>query len=280
MTSFIREAESQQDATFESTSRYASVRTGERDVKLHYHEAGAGNGPTIVLLHDGLGSIGQWRDVPGELYRATGATVMAYERAGHGASTPPPDGPWPADWLHREADVLGDLLDQLDIDAPTLVGHSDGGSIALIAAAHGRCRSAVVLAAHTWVEDLCVGLIQQMRRHRERFTAPLARHHDAPDAVFEAWSGVWVSEDFAAWDIRPLVRSIECPVLVVQGTRDEYATDAQLVETAAAIGANAEMTRVDGGRHVLHHHGPEVVTALGAAFYDEHGSTTPVEQGD
>ena len=117
-----------------------------------------GDGPaSIVLLHDGLGSIGQWRDIPSAVHRSTGVPVMAYERAGHGASNPAPSGPWPADWLHREAAVLDALIEVLGIESPTLVGHSDGGSIALIqAATSGACRSAMVLAAHTWVEDVCV----------------------------------------------------------------------------------------------------------------------------
>lgn len=236
---------------------------------------------SIVLLHDGLGSIGQWRDVPAALHRATGATVMAYERAGHGASTPAPTGPWPADWLHREAKVLIELLDVNGIEAPTLVGHSDGGSIALIAATkRGVCAGAVVLAAHTWVEDICVRSIRDMRSDRDRFVGALARHHDAPDAVFDAWSGVWLGADFAPWDIRPVVSDIECPVLVVQGTHDEYATEAQLLDTVAAIGANAEMVHVDGAHHALHHDRPELVGELVAAFYDQHGSTTSFEQGN
>jgi pimeloyl-ACP methyl ester carboxylesterase len=236
---------------------------------------------SIVLLHDGLGSIGQWRDVPSEIHRETGATVMAYERAGHGASRPAPTGSWPADWLHREAAVLNDLLGALDIEAPTLVGHSDGGSIALIHAANGvACQGVIALAGHTWVEGICVESIQAMRAGRAHFINALGRHHDAPDAVFEAWSGGWVSDDFAFWDIRPLIGAIDCPVIVVQGTRDEYATDAQLTETVTAIGANAEMHRVEGGRHVLHQTRPDLVTALVAAFYDQHGAIAPGDEGN
>jgi pimeloyl-ACP methyl ester carboxylesterase len=236
---------------------------------------------SIVLLHDGLGSIGQWRDVPSEIHRATGATVMAYERAGHGASMPAPTGPWPADWLHREAAVLNDLLGALDIEAPALVGHSDGGSIALIHAATGAaCQSIIALAGHVWVEGICVESIQAMRAGRAHFINALDRHHDAPAAVFEAWSGGWVSDDFASWDIRPLMGAIDCPVLVVQGTQDEYATDAQLTETVAAIGANAEMLRVDGGRTALHQAGPDLVPGLVAAFYYLQGANAPCDEGD
>ena len=73
-----------------------------------------GSGPAeIVMLHDGLGSVRQWRGVPEALHEATGRTVLAYERAGHGSSLPAPEGAWPADWLHREAELLAALLEQV-----------------------------------------------------------------------------------------------------------------------------------------------------------------------
>lgn len=231
----------------------------------------AENAPPIVMLHDGLGSIGQWRDVPAQLCEETGATVVAYERAGHGGSTPAPVGPWPADWLHREAVVLGELLDVLGLDDPLLVGHSDGGSIAFIhAATGGRCLALAALASHTWVEPICTDSIRAMRADSRRWIDRLARSHDAPAAVFEAWSGVWVGDEFATWDIRPLIADVECPVLVAQGTADEYATDAQLTETVEAIGANATLRRIEGVGHILHHQAPTTVVDLIATFHREH----------
>lgn len=230
----------------------------------------------ILLLHDGLGSIGQWRGVPGAIHRATGATVVAYDRAGHGASTPVPDGPWPADWLHREADVLAELLGQQDVRAPLLVGHSDGGSIALLHALAGSSSGTdsiagvVALAPHSWVEPVCVASIAAMRDGPEDIIAGLARHHDAPGPLFEAWSGAWTSDAFAPWDIRPTLGGIARPVLVVQGSADEYATTAQLEQTALAIGDDAETLLIDGVGHVLHHQVPDTVTDLVAAFYDRH----------
>jgi pimeloyl-ACP methyl ester carboxylesterase len=241
-----------------------------------------GNGPIeIVLLHDGLGSISQWRDTPTEISLATGVSVMAYERAGHGASTPVPDGPWSADWLHREAEVLGALLREMDIEQPLLVGHSDGGTTALLhAAGGGACRGVVALAAHSWVEPRCSAAIAEMRRFSDRIVASLAAHHDAPAELFEAWSGAWVSDAFATWDVRPALASITVPTLVVQGDRDEYATDAQLTGTAAAIGANATVMRLAGAGHIIHHEQPAVVTALVAEFYNRIGATAAPTQGD
>jgi pimeloyl-ACP methyl ester carboxylesterase len=241
-----------------------------------------GSGPVeIVLLHDGLGSISQWRDTPAEIAAASGVAVVAYERAGHGASTPIPDGPWPADWLHREAEVLGALLREMDIEQPLLVGHSDGGTTALLhAAGAGVCRGVVALAAHSWVELRCSEAIVRMRRSSDRIVAGLAPHHDAPAELFEAWSSTWVSDAFATWDVRPALASITVPTLVVQGDRDEYATDAQLTEIAAAIGANATVMRLAGAGHIIHHEQPAVVTALVAEFYNRIGVTAAPTQGD
>lgn len=217
----------------------------------------------IVLLHDGLGSIAQWRDVPNAIHAATGRTVLAYDRSGHGASSPTPTGPWPADWLHQEAEVLGELLDQRAVARPLLVGHSDGGSIALIAAALGReLRAVITLAAHTYVESVCVERIRSMRADVEGWIQRLGRVHQNPSAVFDAWSGAWVGDEFASWDIRPTLGVIECPVLVVQGIDDEYGTPEQAWSTAAAIGDNSTCVLLPAVGHLLHHEVPEQVVRL------------------
>jgi len=219
--------------------------------------------PSIVLLHDGLGSIGQWQRLPADLAARTGRTVLAYDRAGHGRSTPTPAGPWPADWLVREADTLALLLDALDLDDPVLVGHSDGGSVAAIHAARNPTRSPVVLlAAHTWVEQQTVDEIRTMRAAGDRVCAALARHHAEPEALFEAWSGVWTGEAFAGWDIRPLVAGITAPVLVVQGSDDEYASTEHAEITARSIGDNADHLILDGFGHLLHHQAPDAVIEI------------------
>ncbi len=222
-----------------------------------------GAGPAeIVMLHDGLGSIDQWRSIPGQVAATAGRTVLAYDRPGHGDSTPVPGGPWPADWLHQEADRLARFLAAVDVDRPLLVGHSDGGSIALIhgASTGGRDLAGILtLAAHTWVEQRCYQAIAEMRTAPDRFVAGLARAHANPAAIFEAWSGVWVSDEFGRWDIRPQLSSLACPTVVAQGRLDEYATEAHVTETVAAIGASARPLLLDGVGHLLHHQDPALV---------------------
>lgn len=220
--------------------------------------------PPIVLLHDGLGSISLWRDVPNLVAAATGATVVAYERPSHGGSLPVAGGAWPADWLARQAELLGTLLDTVGFDVPVLIGHSDGGSIALIHAATrpARVSAVVALAPHSYVEQVCVDAITGMRAESEPIVAGLARHHDHPGEVFEAWSGGWVSREFAPWDIRPQLRAITVPTWIVQGDTDDYATDAMVHETVAAIGANAVGRIVGGVGHLIPRQSPETVVGL------------------
>ncbi len=232
--------------------------------------------PDIVLLHDGLGSVAQWRDVPERIATTTGRTVMAYDRAGHGRSTPTPVGPWPADWLHREAVTLGRLIEEIGADRPLLVGHSDGASIALIHAAdsvvgdeagrYARASAAVTgvisLAAHAYVEAVTVNEIRSLRSNAAAVSGALERFHAHPEAIVEAWSGAWVGDDFAGWDIRPILGEIDVTVMAVQGEEDEYASPDHLDEIVRAIGSNATGRLVPGVRHLIHHDAPDLVVSL------------------
>lgn len=218
--------------------------------------------PEIVLLHDGLGSVAQWGDVPERIADATGATVMAYDRPGHGRSEPVPDGPWPFDWLRDNAGVLGELLAHHGADRPMLVGHSDGGSIALLYAAMRPVAAVASIAAHTFVEPICSGAIIEMRANTDRIVKGLGRHHAHPAELFEAWSGVWVSDEFQAWDIRPELSAITVPTVVAQGTNDEYATDAMVHDTVNAIGPNARAHFIADRGHLVHYEDPDPVVAL------------------
>lgn len=224
--------------------------------------------PEIVMLHDGLGSISQWRSVPAAVADRTGNTVMAYERAGHGQSLPTPSGPWPTAWLQREAEVLQAVLEAVGAKRPWIVGHSDGGSAALLHAAQptAQIRAVLALACHSWVEDICFESIVSMRENRLKIVAGLAKHHAEPDALFEAWSGVWVSDDFNSWDIRPEIAAITVPTLIAQGKDDAYATESHAHLTAAAIGPNADSLIVNGVGHIMHHDDAEAVVDLICRF--------------
>ncbi len=225
-----------------------------------HHPRGA---DAVVLLHEGLGSIGQWRDLPAEIATRTGLTVVAYDRAGHGRSTPGPPTHVP-EFMHHEArDVVPAVLDHLDIAAPVLVGHSDGASIALISAGEHTSLPAAVcaIAPHVFVEDVCLSGIRAIADQRDRVVAGLARYHDNPDLAFDRWRDVWLSPAFGDWNITALLPDIACPVVAVQGDQDEYATDAMLSAIATMV-PDARASLIPACGHVAHRDQPAAV--LGA----------------
>jgi pimeloyl-ACP methyl ester carboxylesterase/ribosomal protein S18 acetylase RimI-like enzyme len=199
---------------------------------------GAPDQPALVLLHEGLGSVGLWRGFPDMLHGATGRRTVAFSRHGHGQSDPPPGARTPS-FMHEEAlELLPELLEALGIDAPVLVGHSDGASIALIHAAHHPVTAVVAIAPHVFVEEIC---LEEIRNARDAYTSGelrerLVRHHRDPDAAFFGWNDVWLDPAFPTWDITDELPHITCPLLLIQGERDQYGTMAQLdaIEQRAA----------------------------------------------
>src|SRR5947209_12961909 len=176
---------------------------------------GADSGaPTLILLHEGLGSVGLWRGFPAALAEATGARTIVFSRYGHGQSDPPPRPRTPR-FMHEEArGVLPAVLAALGVADPILVGHSDGASIALIHAAEQPVRAVVAMAPHVFVED--AGL-EEIRRARVAYESEglrerMARHHRDPDAAFYGWNDVWLDPEFRRWDITDSVARIGCPL--------------------------------------------------------------------
>jgi pimeloyl-ACP methyl ester carboxylesterase len=186
--------------------------------------------PTLVLLHEGLGSVGLWRGFPERLAAATNRRTIAFSRYGHGQSDPPPKRRTPT-FMHEEAlEVLPELLARLEIEQPILVGHSDGASIALIYAAHHPVTAAVAIAPHVFVEDMCMAEIRQTKAAYEGtdLRERMARHHRDPDAAFYGWNDVWLDPEFPNWSITSELERVAAPLLLIQGTRDQYGTLAQL----------------------------------------------------
>ncbi len=216
------------------------VRVGGRELDIEHRwvgEAGAG-APLLVFLHEGLGSVSMWRDFPQALCDAAACRGLVYSRPGYGRSTPrQPEELWDPDFMHRQAlELLPAVLQGLGVDVerhpPWLFGHSDGGSIALLHAAHAgrRVAGAIVLAPHILVEEISVSSIEKARQAyldtdlRQR----LARHHADPDSAFWGWNRIWLDPRFRDWSIEREIESITCPLLAVQGLDDEYGTLEQI----------------------------------------------------
>jgi pimeloyl-ACP methyl ester carboxylesterase len=202
-----------------------------------------------VLLHEGLGSVGLWRDFPARLNEATGRRVVAFSRFGHGRSEPPPRRRTPA-FFHEEAlEVLPEVLVQLGAPEPILVGHSDGASIALIHAGHHPVTGIALLAPHVFVEDVTV---TEIRLARERYIEGglrerMDRHHDDVDAAFRGWCDVWLDPAFRDWSLEADAERVTCPVLLIQGVDDPYGTLEQLDRIQARVRGPVTRLEVPGG---------------------------------
>jgi pimeloyl-ACP methyl ester carboxylesterase len=228
------------------------------DARLEYRFAGPPpqTATTLVLLHEGLGCVGLWGDFPERLARVTSMGVLAYSRAGYGASSPATL-PRPLTYMHDEAEVLPRVLDAAGIRDAMLVGHSDGASIAAIhlgSVKDRRIRAATLIAPHFFVEDM--GLTE-IRKAKEAFETgdlrpKLARWHRDVDNAFFGWNGAWLDPAFRQWDIRSYLHRIEVPIQVIQGREDQYGTLAQVEAAEELCGAPVETLILDGVRHSPH----------------------------
>jgi pimeloyl-ACP methyl ester carboxylesterase len=231
--------------------------------------------PLVVFLHEGLGSLSMWKDYPQRLCDACRCRGLVYSRAGYGRSTPRrADEHWAVDFMHREAhDVLPRLFARLGVDAdarpPWLLGHSDGGSIALIHAAAfpAGVAGVIALAPHIFVEDVSIGSIVAARdAYRDTdLRARLARYHRDPDSAFFGWNDIWLDPAFRDWSIEPLLERLQCPILAVQGENDEYGTLAQVTGIRARVPHSEIVVLADCG-HSPQRDQPAALTRAVADF--------------
>jgi len=227
--------------------------------------------PTLVFLHEGLGSIALWRDFPARIAQATGCRTLIWSRIGYGQSAAAAR-PRTVRYMHEEAlQVMPALFERLGIERPVLVGHSDGGSIALIHAGAfpDQVSGLVVLAPHEFVEDKA---LDGIRRAGKLYAASdwrdkLGRYHREPDAVFRAWHDIWLSPAFAGWNIMEYLPAIRCPVLAIQGEDDEYATMRQ-IDCIAEMVADVESLKLADCRHSPHRDQPQAVQDALIAWLD------------
>ncbi|HET9205934.1 MAG TPA: alpha/beta hydrolase, partial [Burkholderiaceae bacterium] len=243
--------------------------------------------PLMVFLHEGLGSIAMWRDFPQRLCDAADVHGLVYSRPGYGRSTPrAPDDRWGVDFMHRQAhEVLPALLQALRIDGTQrplwLLGHSDGGSIALLHAARfaHQVTGVTVMAPHVSVEPKAVASIRQARENylhtdlRQR----LARYHDDPDSAFWGWNDIWLHQPFASWNIEAEISGITCPLLALQGVDDEYGTLDQIHAIARRL-PHARLVEIAQCGHSPHRDQPERVLAEVTRFVRAHATLRPATQ--
>ena len=246
-----------------------SLASAERDLeidglKLEGRWIGPGptEAPTLVLLHEGLGSVGLWGDFPQKLAAATGCGLFAYSRAGYGGSDPVAL-PRPLSYMHDEArSVLPKILDVIGFRRGMIVGHSDGASIAAIyAGAHDdrRLDGIVLIAPHVFTEDMGIASIAEAKRAYEEgdLKRKLARWHENVDSAFYGWNGAWLDPDFRKWDLTEFLPAIRIPVLIVQGEADQYGTIAQVQAIETGCSGPVETTMLPGVGHSPHREASE-----------------------
>ena len=200
------------------------------------------DGPVVVFLHEGLGSIGQWKDFPDKLCRKAGLKGLLYDRQGYGASDFWP-GDIPVDFLKKEGqEILPQLLKDLDIDRYILFGHSDGATIALYHASQNpvKLEGAVIEAPHVFIEEKTV---EGVMRLKEKIDSELLRRMDKYQngraaQLVEKWLDYWLDPRFFHWNMFDELQEINTPLMLIQGENDEYGSFKQLDEIAERVGSN------------------------------------------
>lgn len=258
------------------SSHCQQVIIGDHQLHLQHlqpEQLRAGEPLTLVFLHEGLGSIEMWKQFPAQLCRATGCEGIVYDRYGYGFSTPVTL-PRPLDYLEQEGlQRVPALLEALDLNNVVLIGHSDGGTIALLAAtvATSRIKAVITEAAHVFVEDVTLSGIEEAVQAYATTALPekLARYHgEHTDHVFHAWCDTWLHPDFKAWNIESYLREIHCPLLVMQGVQDEYGSVLQVNSIAEKSSGAAQIAMIDHCGHVPHHQALDAVFERMQAFID------------
>ncbi len=243
-------------------------------VKQISAEPGSRNFPPLVFLHEGLGSLEMWRNFPETLCASLQMQGLVYERRGYGKSDMLPEGPWPVDYLVTESQkYLPAVLDAWGIGECILIGHSDGGSIALIAAAlmKDRIKAIITEAAHIYNEEITSAGIREVVKMYEtgNLREKLRRYHGKhTDAVFYRWADTWLSEEFVTWNIERFLPDIQCPFLLIQGKNDEYATVKHAEDIARQVSGPVNLQIIPQCGHVPHFQAREKVLELMKGFIE------------
>jgi len=249
-------------------------------VKLECLQLDAGAGPekpVLVFLHEGLGCVAMWRDFPEKLCQEVGLNGFVYSRQGYGASDPIPL-PRPVEYMHHEGlNVVSPVLDAAGISSTILIGHSNGGSIAIIhagAVKDPRVKAIILIAAHIFNEEVTVNSIAKAKIAYETtdLRQGLTKYHgDNVDCAFRGWNDIWLHADFWHWNIEEFLPGIDVPSLVMQGADDQYGSVAQVNAIEAGLNCLTETVIIEGAKHSAHLDQPAATIKAITNFIDQHG---------
>ncbi|MDO3427067.1 alpha/beta hydrolase [Chryseobacterium sp. APV1] len=229
------------------------------------------NKPTIVFLHDSLGCTQLWREFPARLALQIQCNVLIYDRLGYGKSFPMLTCERVNNYMEQEADLLNDLLKELNINDIILFGHSDGGTIALIFAARypEKVTATLCEAGHIFVEEITVKGVKNAFEAYKTTNLPerLAKYHgDKVEMIVKAWTEIWLSNRFKSWNIEYLLKDITSPLLFIQGENDEYGTLDQVEKTISQVSGTAEKFIIPNIGHTPHKEIPDAVLQKSTEF--------------
>lgn len=223
--------------------------------------------PTIIFLHDSLGCSNLWRDFPQQVAELFQCNYFLYDRIGYGKSDPMDTSVRGNDYMDIEAMILLEIISLTGLKDVRLFGHSDGGTIALLAAAkpNNPIQSVVCEAGHIFVEEVT---LTGVRASKEAYnTTSLAEklvkyHGDKVETLFKAWIETWLSSTYRTWNISEEITQIACPILFIQGTNDEYGSEQQLHQTLKQVTGPKFGVLIPEIGHSPHKEAPQTVIKI------------------
>lgn len=231
--------------------------------------------PTIVFLHDSLGCVATWRDFPYRFSENYPCNIFIYDRTGYGHSSPMPNHERANDYMTTEAHLLMELLQSAGIQKPILFGHSDGGTIALLAASiyPSHILSVICEAGHVIVEDITLAGIREAEKTFKETDLPLrlAKYHgDKVDSLFKAWTQTWLRPSYRQWNILEELKSVTCPILFIQGALDEFGSNHQIELTLQHVQGPKESFLLPNTGHSPHKTHPDEVLEKSVGFLNQY----------
>ena len=239
------------------------VTIADGRIEYSFYEVKRPTAPTIVMLHEGLGALSLWRDLPRKLSNLINCSVFVYSRHGYGQSDFI-NSKFNAKYMHKEAlNILPKILNHFDISNPILYGHSDGASIAIIHAssADTGIMGLILEAPHVFVEEISLNGLKDAKKAFEQggLKAGLAKHHREPEMIFRCWNNIWLSPEFLTWNIVSCLSNIQCPALLIQGETDAYGTLSQLDTIEKNVSGICKKKILPNTGHSPHRENPKLV---------------------
>jgi len=239
------------------------VTIADGRIEYSFYEVKRPTAPTIVMLHEGLGALSLWRDLPRKLSNLINCSVFVYSRHGYGQSDFI-NSKFNAKYMHKEAlNILPKILNHFDISNPILYGHSDGASIALIHAssADTGIMGLILEAPHVFVEEISLNGLKDAKKAFEQggLKAGLAKHHREPEMIFRCWNNIWLSPEFLTWNIVSCLSNIQCPALLIQGETDAFGTLSQLDTIEKNVSGICKKKILPNTGHSPHRENPKLV---------------------